>query len=538
MISPLHAGCNGFRKMQTKSESFRSLVSVPLTTMIGISLVSGCDCISRWTSRPLRRGRARSSTTAAGRVVSNARSAASPFDARQGAHATGCQLLKTRSFSAIDHLSLSRFLVVYPSVALRQLSFFPVAAAFICLALSLEVRGQTGPVPLPDGAGKDLVSTTCSQCHSLNLIPNSWGYTRDGWQELFSSMVAMPGMQASVVADYLATHFPEKPNTPQAVIIPGPVEVNIREWLLPTIGQRPHDPLAMRDGSIWWTGQYASRLGRLDPTTGAAHEYPLQTRNSGPHGLVEDLDGNVWYTGINVNHIGRLDPMTGIVTEYPMPDPQARGPHTPIFDQQGILFFTLQSGHVGRLKPATGEVDVSRTPTSRTYPYGIQVNSKGVPWYVDFNGNRVGRVDPVTLEIKEYTLPEPAARPRRIALTPDDAVWYTDYARGYLGRFDPVTGQVREWPSPGGRRSQPYGIASVGHVLWYSESGVKPNTLVRFDSTTEAFQTWAIPSGGGVVRNMMATPDGNLVLACSGVNRVALVEVSNALRRRQEVPFR
>jgi len=183
-------------------------------------------------------------------------------------------------------------------------------------------------------------------------------------------------------------------------------------------------------------------------------------------------------------------------------------------------------------------VDVSRTPTNRTYPYGIQVNSKGVPWYVDFNGNRVGRVDPVTLEIKEYTLPEPAARPRRIALTPDDAVWYTDYARGYLGRFDPVTGQVREWPSPGGRRSQPYGIASVGHVLWYSESGVKPNTLVRFDSTTEAFQTWAIPSGGGVVRNMMATPDGNLVLACSGVNRVALVEVSNALRRRQEVPFR
>jgi len=40
MISPLHAGCNGFRKMQAKSESFRSLVSVPLTTMIGISLVS------------------------------------------------------------------------------------------------------------------------------------------------------------------------------------------------------------------------------------------------------------------------------------------------------------------------------------------------------------------------------------------------------------------------------------------------------------------------------------------------------------------
>ena len=54
---------------------------------------------------------------------------------------------------------------------------------------------------------------------------------------------------------------------------------------------------------------------------------------------------------------------------------------------------------------------------------------------------------------------------------------------------------------------------------------MRPNTLVRFDPATEAFQTWIIPSGGGVVRNMMATANGDLVLACSGVNRVALVDV-------------
>ena len=96
-----------------------------------------------------------------------------------------------------------------------------------------------------------------------------------------------------------------------------------------------------------------------------------------------------------------------------------------------------------------------------------------------------------------------------------------------MGRFDPETGDVQEWASPGGPESQPYGIAAVGNVLWYSESSVRPNTLVRFDSETERFQTWVIPSGGGVVRNMMATAGGNLVLACSGVNRVALVEVAN-----------
>ena len=55
--------------------------------------------------------------------------------------------------------------------------------------------------------------------------------------------------------------------------------------------------------------------------------------------------------------------------------------------------------------------------------------------------------------------------------------------------------KATEWASPGGPQSQPYGIAAVKDVLWYSEAGVKPNTLVRFDPKTEKFQTWAIPSG-------------------------------------------
>jgi virginiamycin B lyase len=47
---------------------------------------------------------------------------------------------------------------------------------------------------------------------------------------------------------------------------------------------------------------------------------------------------------------------------------------------------------------------------------------------------------------------------------------------------------------------------------------------VRFDPRSQKFQTWPIPSGGGVVRNMMPTADGKLVLAESGVGKVALVE--------------
>lgn len=409
---------------------------------------------------------------------------------------------------------------------MRKMSAFLAVMFSLTLASTGAAQGQAQQrqVQLPDGEGKEVVQVLCTQCHNLNNIVNSDGYTQAGWKSLISSMVRLRPEREELVTAYLAKNFPVKP-APEAVVIPGPATVNIREWMVPTLGSRPHDPTIAPDGSIWWTGQFSNTLGRLDPRTGAMREYLLKSPNSGPHGLVADRAGNIWYTGQSGQHVGKLDPLSGEVTEYRMPDTSARGPHTPIFDPQGNLWFTLQSGMVGRIVPRTGEVKVVRTPTARTYPYGIVVNSKGVPWYVDFRGNRVGHVDPVTMQIREHTLPDTGARPRRIAVTPDDKVWYTDHARGYIGVFDPATGRTREWASPGGRESRPYAIANTGPIIWYSESGVRPNTLVRFDPATEKFQTWTIPSGGGVVRHMMATPDGNLVLALSGVNRVALVEV-------------
>ena len=69
------------------------------------------------------------------------------------------------------------------------------------------------------------------------------------------------------------------------------------------------------------------------------------------------------------------------------------------------------------------------------------------------------------------------------------------------------------------------GRSEIGGVIWYSESAVRPNTMVRFDPKTEKFQTWIIPGGGGVVRNIMPTRDGNIAIAESGVNKVGLVQI-------------
>jgi virginiamycin B lyase len=381
---------------------------------------------------------------------------------------------------------------------------------------------------LPEGAGKEILQSACTGCDEIGRVLRA-GYSAQDWRTVLHMMrnvgAQLPDDQIATLVAYLAENFPEKAK-PEGAIVPGPAQVTFREWALPTPGSRPHDPLASLDGTIWYTGQMANVLGHVDPTTGRITEYHLDTPMSGPHGLVADRDGDIWFTANFAGYIGKLDPSTGKIAEYRLPSPAARDPHTPLFDQSGILWFTVQSANmIGRLDPKTAEVKLVTSPTPKSNPYGMVITSKGTPYFCEFGSNKLASIDPATMAIREYALPQAEARPRRIAVTPDDIIWYTDYARGYLGRFDPVTGGVKEYASPGGPQSQPYGIAFAKGAVWYSESGVRPNTLVRFDPVSEKFQTWIIPSGGGVVRNMTTNHDGNIAMAESGVDRVALVEI-------------
>ena len=75
-----------------------------------------------------------------------------------------------------------------------------------------------------------------------------------------------------------------------------------------------------------------------------------------------------------------------------------------------------------------------------------------------------------------------------------------------------------------GRNSKSAPCVTKG-ALWYSGSNTKPNTIVRFDPGTEKFQTWVIPGGGDIVRNMAVTREGNPVMANSLVNAVGLVSL-------------
>ena len=381
---------------------------------------------------------------------------------------------------------------------------------------------------LPEGDGMELIQGACVACHEVNLITNSTGYTHERWEYVVSTMMELPEPLSSDITQYLASNFPETYDR-RPTLVDGDLEVTFQEWAVPTLGQRPRDPLQTPDGMIWWAGMYGSLVGRLDPRTGEMTEFVLDPM-ARPHSIINDVSGNIWYTGNSNATIGMIDADTGEITEYPMPDPAARDPHTPIFTRSGDLWFTLQNSNmIGRLVVDTGDVRLATMPTENARPYGIKEDSRGMIWIANRGSNKITSIDPDSWEFQEYETPGPppgvryGAYIRRLAITSDDMIWYADSGRGYLGRLDPSTGEVREWPSPSGPQSHPYAIEVVNDKIWYNESFQRPDALVRFDPETEQFQSWAVPSGIGIIRHMRATPDGNLVIHQSSTNTVGLV---------------
>ncbi|MGE4064689.1 MAG: hypothetical protein AB7E79_15090 [Rhodospirillaceae bacterium] len=401
------------------------------------------------------------------------------------------------------------------------------ALALLCSS-ALAVPAWSADAPqLPDGKGKDVVEAVCTGCHPVNMILTSSGYSRAHWEELTGTMIALDDAASrEAILTYLSTNFP--PNTKRASkAVAGAHKISFQQWTVPTLGQRSRDPVEAPDGTIWWVGQFGNVMGRLDPKTGEMKEFPLP-ENAKPHSVTIDADGNPWYTGNANGTIGKLDAKTGeVVKVYRMPDPKARDPHTAEFDKNGILWFTLQQANMfGRLDPKSGDIKLVTAKTANARPYGVKIDADGNPWYACNGAPCLVKVDARTMEQTEIKLPTPGTTVRRLDIAANGDIWFVNSSKGKIGRLTPKTGEIKEWDSPSGASAHPYALAVVDGVVWYNESGVRPDMLVRFDPRSETFQSWPIASGGvhaGIVRHMRPARNGDLLIHQSSTNRIMRV---------------
>ena len=95
----------------------------------------------------------------------------------------------------------------------------PIALMTLVLSAAAPLRAQS-PGALPQGDGRDLAATACSQCHSLNVLMAG----RDGpvgWKNHVYNMVLrgaqLTPREADTVIQYLVTNF--GPGAPAATTV-------------------------------------------------------------------------------------------------------------------------------------------------------------------------------------------------------------------------------------------------------------------------------------------------------------------------------
>jgi streptogramin lyase len=93
----------------------------------------------------------------------------------------------------------------------------------------------------------------------------------------------------------------------------------------------PHSIVTGPDGNLWFTEEFADRIGRITPD-GAITEFsagitpspaqglpgPHQYQPASPTQITQGPDGNLWFVEQGANRVGRITP-EGVITEFPVP---------------------------------------------------------------------------------------------------------------------------------------------------------------------------------------------------------------------------
>jgi virginiamycin B lyase len=102
------------------------------------------------------------------------------------------------------------------------------------------------------------------------------------------------------------------------------------------------------DGSIWFVETSTNALGRID-RNGKITEHKVPTPNASLRGVTVGADGDLWYTANFANKIGRMAPDGTVLGEYDIPTPGS-GARCIAPMSDGRLFFTQwDAGLIGEV---------------------------------------------------------------------------------------------------------------------------------------------------------------------------------------------
>jgi virginiamycin B lyase len=268
-------------------------------------------------------------------------------------------------------------------------------------------------------------------------------------------------------------------------------------------GDHPHDVAPAPDGAVWYTGQRAGVLGRLDPKTSQVERIPLGN-GSAPHGVIVGPDGAAWVTDGGLNAVVRVDPATREVKTWKLPKDRADANlNTPAFDGRGRIWFTGQSGIYGRLDPKTGGMQVWDAPKG-VGPYGITATPDGAIYYVSLAGSFLGKPDLDTGETTVIEPNTPGAGTRRVWSDSKGRLWVSEWNAGNLSVYDPVAKEWKSYKLPGAAPHAYAVYVDDKDKVWVSDFAA--NAVLRFDPDTGSFESFPSDKQDAAVRQLNGRP--------------------------------
>ena len=284
--------------------------------------------------------------------------------------------------------------------------------------------------------------------------------------------------------------------------------VIITEYDLPRPEAMPHDAAVDAEGMVWYSDFGSQYLGKLDPKTAKAVEYPVPvTKPGAPAGALDlgfDPEGNVWLGMMYQGSIAKFDRKTQKFQTWSAPK---------FMENNEARLAMVDPRHLNldgkvwiggddeyRLDLKTGEwytVDYSRglpkdgPPADRLGSYGVISDSKNNFYGTNFSGQYIIKIDAKTLNVTPFPTPTPNSAPRRGHMDPQDRLWFAEYRGNMIGMFDTKTERTREWAVPTAWTNPYDTILDKNGYAW--TGGMTNDYVVRLNTKTEEFIEYLLP---------------------------------------------
>ena len=295
------------------------------------------------------------------------------------------------------------------------------------------------------------------------------------------------------------------------------------EYEVPPASRFPCSAVPDEMGNIWIpNGGLPNKIARLQPQLASLQDFVVSNRGVADiHSLVPAADGSIWLGEQSSDTLGRWDPGSQKAVEYPHAGKDGGSMHTLRVDAAGNIWSSGAS--LTKFDPKTGRfTDIGKMPAA----YDVELDRQDNAWFTDPAANEIGRVDSKTLKVAKWQLPSSNAGPRRMQIAPDGTIWVAEFNVDKLAAFDPKTHSFKEYALPGPEASPSALMFDSYGYLWYSSDST--DAIARFDTRTGNTIRYPFPHSEISAKEFFRDDTGKIWFASSANDEVGYFFLSNS----------